>query len=215
MMEITAIEKRRKSFCAVYLDGEFAANVDLETFLKSGWRAGQTVTEEEFAELLEASQERRAREKALYLLGHRSHSKKELVDKIRRTTTLEAAQAAADRMEDLGLVDDEDYARRYAGELLSRKGYSASRTVYELTAKGIDRAFAEELVCTLAGDPEEKIRAVIERKYLRCLGDEKGVRRTVHALQRLGYRYDQIRPVLDEFLTDLQQDPPEWEYGSE
>ena len=201
-MNISSVEKRRKSFCAVFLDGEFAANIDLETFLKSGLRVGQDISEEEFERLVEASQARRANEKALYLLEHRSHSKKELIDKIRRTTTLEAAQSAADRMESLGLIDDEDYARRYAAELLSRKRYSASRAIYELTCKGIDRAFAEDVVDELAGDPEDSIRTVIERKYLRCLGDEKGVRRTVNALQRLGYRYDEIRPVLAEFLQD-------------
>ena len=201
-MEITAIEKRRKSFSALFLDGEFAANIDTETLLKSGWRLGQSMEEEEFQELLEASQARRAQEKALYLLEHRSHSKKELIEKIRRTAPLEAAQAAADRMEELGLVDDEEFARRYAGELLNRKGFSASRALYELTQKGIDREFAAELVEELAEDPEEKIRSIVERKYLRNLSDEKGVRRTVQALQRLGYRYGEIRCVLEEFLEE-------------
>lgn len=201
-MEITAIEKRRKFFSALFLDGEFAANIDTETLVKSGLKLGQSISEEEFEKLKTASDHRRASEKALYLLEHRSHSKKELVEKIRRTTTAEAAEAAADRMEELGLVDDEEFARRYAGELLHRKGFSVTRAVYELARKGIDRELAEEICGELADDPEDKIRAMIERKYLRYLGDEKGVRRTVNALQRLGYRYDQIRPVLAEFLED-------------
>ena len=33
----------------------------------------------------------------------------------------EAAQKAADRMEEIGLIDDEDFARRYAAELFHRK----------------------------------------------------------------------------------------------
>ncbi len=205
-MQITAIEKRRKFFSALFLDGEFAANIDTETLLKSGLKLGQSISEEEFEELKQASDARRANEKALYLLEYRSHSKKELIDKIRRTTTLEAAEAAADRMEELGLVDDEDFARRYAAELLNRKGFSVSRTVYELTHKGIDRDLAQELAEELADDPEEKIRAIIERKYLRHLDDEKGIRRTVNALQRLGYRYEQIRPVLDDFLEHGLED---------
>ena len=37
------------------------------------------------------------------------------------------------------------------------------------------------------------------RKYARRLGDEKGRRQTVAALQRLGYRWDEIRSALREF----------------
>lgn len=205
MMEITGIEPRRKSFSALFLDGEFAMNIDTETLLKSGWRVGQDITDEELYALLQASEQRRANEKALYLLEHRSHSKKELVDKIRRTTSAEAAQAAADRMEDLGLIDDADYARRYAGELLHRKGYSASRAVYELIQKGIDKELAQELVEELAPDPQEKILAIVERKYPVCIGDEKVMRRAVAALQRLGYRYEDIRSAIATY-TEGQED---------
>lgn len=206
MMEITAMEPRRKSFTALFLDGEFAMNIDTETLLRSGWKVGQDITDEELYELLQASEQRRANEKALYLLEHRSHSKKELVEKIRRTTSAEAAQAAADKMEDLGLIDDEDYARRYAAELLHRKGYSASRTVYELTQKGIDKELAQELAEELAPDPQEKILAILERKYPACTDDEKVMRRAIAALQRLGYRYEDIRSAVAEYAEGLDED---------
>ena len=209
-MEITAIERRRKSFSALFLDGEFVMNIDTETLLKSGYRVGQAITDEQLHTLLLDSNARRANEKAVYLLEHRSHSKKELVEKISRTSSMEAAQAAADRMEELGLVNDEEYARRYAHELLERKGLAKSRAVFELTRKGIDRELAEELVEELAEeDPEEKIREIIQRKYLRCLSDEKGMRRTVQGLQRMGSRYEAIRSALREFLEELPQDMEE------
>lgn len=205
-MVITAIEPRRKGYSALYLDGEYAVKIDTETLVKSGWRAGQDITDEALYDLLQASEQRRANEKALYLLEHRSHAKQELVEKIRRTTSPEAAQAAADRMEELGLIDDEDYARRYVAELLNRKGYAASRAVYELTQKGIDKELALELTEELAPDPQEKILAIVERKYPGCVGDEKIKRRAVAALQRLGYRYDDIRQALAEYGESLEPD---------
>ena len=205
IMEITAMEPRRKSFTALFLDGEFAMNIDTETMLKAGWKVGQDITDEELYALLQASEQRRANEKALYLLEHRSHSKKELVEKIRRTTSAEAAQAAADKMEDLGLIDDEEYARRYAGELLNRKGYSASRTMYELQQKGIDKELARELVEELAPNPQEKLLAIIERKYPTCGQDEKTMRRAIAALQRLGYRYEDIRSAVAEYAENTEE----------
>ena len=205
-MQITAIEPRRKSLSALFLDGEFAMNIDTETLLKSGYRLGAEITDEQLYELLQASETRRANEKALYLLEHRSHSKKELVDKIRRTTSEEAAQAAANRMEELGLVNDKEFAKNYASQLLGRKGFSVSRAQHELEMKGIDREVAREIIDELAPNPVEKIKEIIAKKYERFLGDEKGRRRTVNALQRLGYRYEEIRLALKEYDLEFTEE---------
>lgn len=202
-MEITAIEPRRKRLSALFLDGEFAMNVDSETLALSGYKPGDEITDEQLRVLLQNSDQRRANEKALYLLEHRSHSKGELVEKLRRTVSPEAAQTAADRMEELGLIDDEEYARRYASELLNRKGYAASRAVYELTRRGIDKELAQELVEEAAPDPREKIRVILERKYPRFAEDEKIRRRAVAALQRMGYRFDDIRGAMSEDWDDF------------
>ena len=173
--------------------------VDTETLIKTGWKPGMEITDEELHALLEASEERRAREKALYLLEYRSHSKKELADKISRTTSREAAEAAVEKMEELGLMNDESYARQLASSLLERKGYGVRRARQELLHKGIDRELVEEILLETAPDPEEKLREIVERKYQRQLQDEKGYRRTVAALQRLGYGWEDIKSVLEEF----------------
>ena len=201
-MEITAIEPRRKRLSQLYLDGEAAVKVDTETILKAGWKPGMEISDEELHELLQESEARRAKEKALYLLEYRSHSKKELADKISRTTSREAAEAAVERMEELGLVNDESYARQLAEYLMERKGYGVRRARQELLQKGIDREFIEELLEELAPDPEEKLREIVERKYQNQLKDEKGYRRTVAALQRLGYGWEDIKTVLAEFLYE-------------
>ncbi len=198
-MEITAIEPRRKRLSQLYLDGEAAVKVDTETLLKAGWKPGMEISDEDLHQLLQESEARRAKEKALYLLEYRSHSKKELADKISRITSREAAEAAVDKMEELGLVNDEDYGRQMAEYLLQKKGYGLRRARQELLQKGIDRELIEELLEELAPDPEEKLREIVERKYQNQLDDEKGYRRTVAALQRLGYGWEDIKTVLAEF----------------
>ena len=102
-------------------------NIDTETLLKSGYRVGQAITDEQLHTLLlDSDNARRANEKALYLLEHRSHSKKELVEKISRHPAWEASGSGLP-MEELGLVNDEEDARWYAHELLERKGLAKSR----------------------------------------------------------------------------------------
>lgn len=197
-MLITAIEPRRKGLSALFLDGEFAVNIDTETLLQSGFKAGQELDDEQLHELIQSGEARRAREKALYLLEHRNHSQKELAEKIARTTSREAAEAAAARMAEIGLVDDEAYARSLAAELLGRKGFSVPRALQELLRKGIDRELAEEILEECAPDPVEKIKELIRKKYRMDADDEKLRRRSIAGLQRLGYHWDDIRTAMNQ-----------------
>ena len=201
-MLITAIEPRRKSLSALFLDGEFAVNLDTETLLKSGYKLGRELDDEQLHDLIRSSESRRASEKALYLLEHRSHSQKELADKISRVTSREAAEAAAQHMVEIGLVNDAVYAKSLAAELLGRRGFSASRVKRELLQKGIDRELVEQILEETAPDPVEKIMELIHKKYGANLDDEKGCRRSIAALQRLGYRWDDIRTALNQFKNE-------------
>jgi len=201
-MLITAIEPRRKSLSALFLDGELAMNLDTETLLKSGFKMGQEIDDEQLHNLILSSDSRRASEKALYLLEHRNHSQKELADKISRVTSREAAEAAALHMVEIGLVNDEAYAKSLTAELLNRKNYSASRIRHELQIKGIDRELAESIVEDLAPDPVEKITELIKNKYGLNADDEKKHRRSIATLQRLGYRWDDIRTAFNQLKNE-------------
>ena len=197
-MKITEIRPRRKGLSALFIDGEFAMALDTQTLLEQRIDVGKELDDEELHELITLSNERRAKEKALWLISYRSHSKKELRDKIRRTCDAEAADKAVERMEELGLVNDEDFARRYAEQLLYGKRLSKRAAFYELRRKGIDQATAEEVLAELDVDVHEQIRALIEKKY-RNINDEKIRRRAVAALQRLGYGWEDIKAVLEEY----------------
>ena len=121
-MKITDIAPRRHRLSQLYIDGEAAVKVDTETLLRRGIAIGDELDDEELHALLQASAKHRAEEKALYLLEHRAHSKKELENKITRAEfDREAARSAVEHMEELGLLNDEDYARRLANELFTRK----------------------------------------------------------------------------------------------
>lgn len=200
-MELTAAEPRRKGLVQLYLDGEAAVKIDRETFALSGLKLGDELDDEELHDLIQRSERRRAQEKALYLLEYRSHSKKELEDKIARAAaSRDAARAAAEHMEELGLVNDEAYARELARTLFTRKRYGANRVRQELRLKGIDDELIQELLEEY-GDEEETLQnlhAVLEKKYPAWQEDEKVRRRAYAALQRMGYSHEQIRRGLTE-----------------
>lgn len=200
-MLITAIEPRRKAMSALYIDGEFVMNLDTRTLIENRFDVGREIDDDDLHEIINLSNERRAKEKALWLISYRDHSKKELTDKIKRTCDEESAEKAVERMEELGLVNDRVFAERYARKLLFTKHMSKTAASYELARKGIDRELADEILDSIDVDEREQIREVIEKKY-RNISDEKIKRRAFSALQRLGYRFDDIRAVLEEYKEE-------------
>ena len=197
-MKITDIRPRRKGLSAVYIDGEYALSLDTQTLLEHRIDIGREFDDEELHDLIESSNERRAKEKALWLISYRSHSKKELRDKISRTCDRQSAEKAVERMEELGLVNDRDYAERCAQTLIFTKHMSKRGAAMELRRKGIESEIIDEVLGDIEVDEREQIQAVIERKYPK-IGDEKIRRRAVAALQRLGYGWDDIKAVIESF----------------
>lgn len=201
-MQVTDARQTRRGKISIYIDGEFACVLHPDVYASSALRIGRETSAEELSGLLSQSLEKQAREKALSLLSRRSYTSGMLYSKLLENVGAEAAAAAVARMQELGLLDDADYARRYAAECLNRKGYSLSRTKQALLAKGIDRDLAEDTLAALEYDPQPAIARIVRRKYLRCLGDEAGVKKTVAALARLGYQYADIRVVLGNLAED-------------
>ncbi len=201
-MIITNIVPKRKKLSALYIDGEFALKIDSETLISSPFSVGSEISDEQLKELIDSSNEKRAKEKALWLLSSRDHSKRELENKIRKTADSGSAKKAVERMEELGLVNDEKFARRYAEELINVKHLSVRGAKFKLTEKGIDHDLADEILEEMSPDPIAHIEILIERKYSKYLGDEKGRRKTVAALQRLGYSWSDIKAVMSNYFED-------------
>ncbi len=202
-MLITAAEERKKGMTALYIDGEYAVSVDTVTLAASGLKTGSEISDEELHELLEHSQIARAKEKALYLIEYRSRTRKEIYDKLLPLFGETAADCAIDRLEELGLIDDESFARDYAEQLITKKHFSRDRTVFELTKKGIDKELAEEITDQLIEEfelpPEEQIRVLLDTRFARKLSNEKDRAKTVNSLKMMGFRWSDIKDVMSEY----------------
>lgn len=200
-MRITAVEPKRKYLSALYIDGEFALQLDTRVLQENRIEAGAEIDDEKLRELIYLSDFRRAKERALWLLSYRDHSSKELFDKLRRDYSEEVTAHTLERMQELGLINDDSYAQRYARDLHA-KHQSPSTIRYKLTQKGIDKNTADEIIESLNIDPCTEIESLVEKKYLRNLSDEKGLKRTVAALQRAGYKWSDIKSVLSRYTED-------------
>ena len=213
MPQLTQIKETKKGRMALFFDGEFAFSLDADTFAKADLHEEDLLEEWQIEDLRKESDccrasnyvgfIRRALDKAMDYLSLRDHAAGELYQKLCRKFDEHSAAYAVARAGELGLLNDADFARRRAAELL-RKRKSRREILLDLTAKGIDRDTVAEAVEALYAeaddgeDPElANARALVERHYAAKLAAGKRDQ-VAAALARRGFSHSVIRAALAE-----------------
>lgn len=195
-MRITKITKNKKSESLIFLDDQSSYILDNYVLASNDLKENQEISEEKLQEILFDSDLKRAKEKAFCILELRDHSKFELVSKLKKFFSENIAVAAADKMQDLNLINDANFSKKFARELLLSKHFSKYRAKFELSKKGISSDLIEETLEDFEVDEIEIIRELVEKKYKNAFSDERVKRRAVAFLQRQGYKFENIRQVL-------------------
>ncbi len=196
-MIITDIKKGKKRLNAVYIDGEFFNNIDSYILDISGFSVGSEVSGAELKLLESKSNNRRAYSKALYLLGFRDYSEKEMQNKLKLDFTDDAIENTIEKLKEQKFLDDEKFANKYADVLIFEKKFSKKMAVYELTKKGIDKQISESIVDNIDIDEKDQIKDLISRKYKDAYNNEKVKRRAIAFLQRHGYKIHDIFDIIN------------------
>ena len=203
MPTLTQIKETKKGRFALFFDGEFAFSLDEETYVKAHLNPDDVLEDWQIDELRRQSDTRRALDKAMDYLSLRDHAAGELYQKLCRKFDAHSAAYAVARAGELGLLNDASFARRRAAELL-RKRKSRREILNDLSAKGIDRDTAADVVEELFAEtddgesPElETARALVQRQYAARLAAGKRDQ-VAAALARRGFSHAVIREVLSD-----------------
>lgn len=202
---VITYKKGKQDKIHISIDGEYCLTVDEAYFVTLGLYNGKEIDEYEYAALEEKINVRRAYNYAVSLLARRDHSEKELLTKLSMKGYKLGANEAINKLKAAGYLDDERFARLYTRELQNLKKYGKRRIEQELYRKGI----ASDIIRDVLDETEfsdDDLAQLIERKYMRYLSDEKGVKKTVNALIRLGYSYREIKDALSTVNESAEMD---------
>lgn len=150
-----------------------------------------------------------AREIALRQLTVRARSRAELARALKRKGTPdEVSVVVLDRLQEVGLVDDEAFARDWlaAGD---RRRRSRSALLAELAEKGVDREVTDAVVAELDADRDYLVaRAYAESKTrgLVRVDPSARYRRLAGALARRGFPAGVVAQVTKEVLAEMETD---------
>lgn len=215
MPRVTALPstKRRPGWVDVQLDGALAYRLPIEAVESFGIRVGDEISRAELEALEDEAHRQEAMRQALHYLSARPRSRWEVRRSLRRKGCREpAVEAALERCEALGYLDDRAFAAAYARDRIRLRPRSIRTLVSELGVKGVARVDAEAGVEQALTDErvterELLVRAARKRaRTLRGVDPRAGRRRLFGYLVRRGFASDAIRECLDEVSRDLWGD---------
>lgn len=204
-MKITELSVYKGDTYKLELDGEetfFINSLVVSDFMlhKGGELSGDALKQ-----IQQADMRRKAKKRALYLLGSKQYCYNELYKKLCQSYNEDAAREAADSMRDYGYVNDEEYAPKLADYLIHTKRYGVRKAKYEMLHRGLSAELVENTLADLSEDEiYEEITALLERKYYNKIADYDDRRRTIAALARRGYDYNAVKHCIERLLEDYE-----------
>lgn len=196
-MKIEKIErsKHKQERVLVYLEGGDLLRVTESELLRFGLSIGLDIDDGTVIELQQSGTRSETRVRAANMISARPLSRRELVKKLREKGAAESnAEAAADWLEEIGALNDADYAsmlvRHYGG-----MGYGEAKIRDELYRRGVKRELWEDALAA-SPDAQETIARVIAQKTKGRALDEKGRKRLSDLLLRRGFAWRDVRAAL-------------------
>lgn len=206
-MKIAALSEYKGETWEIVL--ESGKKVFVNEMIVSDFRLfeGKEITPAELCSITSADIARKAKKRALYLLGERAFCREELLSKLEKSYGAEVAENAVCYVEELGYINDEDYAAKYAEYLIKRKKHGVYRAKQEMLRKGLSRELCENALAEFTEDElDEELLWLIRKKYIEKIADFDGRRKTVAALVRRGYDFSSVKRCIARCLEDFDDE---------
>ena len=228
-MKIEKLEpsRHKQGRWLVWLEDASFVRIGEGDVVSLGLYAGKALTDGEAAALTAAGERSKLMERAVGLLSQRPMSRKELLDKlcvpprqkrekypydklddipdrsvlqVRREALREQAEAVADRLTELGLLNDREYAGMVARHYAA-KGYGPRKIRDELYRRGVPREYWEDAVEEREPD-ESRIDKLARQKLRGAEPTRENLKKVSDYLARRGYGWEEISTVLDRIREE-------------
>ena len=201
-MKIVSVGKYKGSTYRIDFEEGEPEFLNIEIINKFNLKAGISLPLSAWEQIKSENEYRKARERALYLLYIKDYSFVDMFKKLRANYDEDTCYRVMQKLVKIGSINDSRYAEGLARHYVEVKLFGRRRAFQEMRLKGLTREVIDIALEPYAQGTDERLRTLIEKKYLRYLDDEKGVNRAKNALVRLGYDYSDINRVLKEMSED-------------
>ena len=206
-MTITAIQqqKKNKKRWNVYIDGEFSCGVAEDTVLKFGLRTKDDLDRKTLDKIKEFDEFVYAKKIAYDFLSYRNRSVYEIIRKLKsKDISFNSIQKIIKHIKELGLLDDEQFAKQLISDKIKRKPVGKKILVQKLFQKGVGKDVSTK-VLEQEYTPENERAFALEnfrKLFPKIKEQDKNTqrRKTYELLARRGFDYDVISEIIREYL---------------
>lgn len=210
--EITKVETQQHNAerVSIYISGEFAFGVPAIEAARRGLASGRALTAQEIDELLAIDESARAVDAALQFLGYRPRSEYEVRQRLRRKGFPDAAiEHAVQQLLEWSYLNDRQFADFWLNNRLEHSPRGERALMQELRRKGVDVETAREALGVQEVDEHSAALELARKRLpsLRNLDRPTRDRRLTGFLQRRGYGWEVISPVLKQLASEPEEEP--------
>lgn len=160
MSLVTSVEpqKKRKDRFNIFLDGQFAFGVSLDSLLANNLKAGKNLNEEEILRIIAKEELAKLTDAALHFLSYRMRSEKEVTDylvkKISKKENISYKNAKESilpnqvivKLKKYKYLNDIEFAKWFVASRIKSKPKGLALLKIELLKKGIAREIIEKIL---------------------------------------------------------------------
>ena len=151
------------------------------------------------------SEYERAMDQALYYLGSRARTVKQVEEYLIKKEHDERTIAQVmEKLLEYKVLDDEAYARRYIETRKSTSGKYLLRQ--KMRQQGLDEETIEETVNEIPFEEQVAAAKALLEKKLAHDEREDALRRAVQSVMRRGFAYDAVRAAAEQYKEELTWD---------
>ncbi len=228
-MKIEKLEpsKHKEGRWLVWLEDASIVRVGEGDVVSLGLYTGKELTDGEADALIAAGERSKLMERAVGMLSLRPMSRKELLDKLcapprpkrgkypydklddvpdpevlqaQREALREQGEAVADRLTELGLLNDGEFARTVVRHYAA-KGYGPRKLRDELYRRGVPREYWEEAMEEREPD-EGQLDKLVRQKLRDGEPSRENLKKVSDYLARRGYGWEEISSALDRIREE-------------
>ena len=199
------VQKRNPNRLNVYLDGVFAFG--LATAVATNLKIGQTLSANQITSLQQQDDVSKAKEKAVQLISRRPRSIAEIERYLRsKEYEVTVIEQAVTRLQGVGLLDDEAFARYWVDQRDTFKPRSHLALRQELQQKGIARDIIETAIKDVDQLAAAQRAATKQANRYAHLSQEEFRKKLGGFLQRRGFYYGIIQQVTNELWETISKE---------
>lgn len=196
-------QKNKKRF-NIYLDGKFAFGLSADSYLKSGLKINQKLTEKKVEALIKEDEFLKFYDRVLRFLAYRPRSEKEISDWFKKKKVGEKTQKLIEKkLRRLGYLDDGKFTQWWLEQRMAFRPFGKKRLALELRQKGIEREMIERELGKLDNEKLKELAEGLVEKRLKILGKLpyfEAKEKLIAFLSRRGFSWEIIKEVVAKTL---------------